>query len=108
MDIETFNQLIKSEVEKLEKSPMSISERANKLKNIIFENDADYLRDNKTIEALNSLKKETVINLLNSTLSPKTRKMVNVLSFAKNHDNTRAIKTSFNSLKKWKDSRRYE
>ena len=108
MDVETFNQLIKSEVEKLEKSPMSISERATKLKNIIFENDADYLRDNKTIEALNSLKKETVINLLNSTLSPKTRKMVNVLSFAKNHDNTRAIKTSFNSLEKWKDSRRYE
>ena len=87
---------------------MSISERATKLKNIIFENDADYLRDKKTIEALYSLKKETVINLLNSALSPKTRKMVNVLSFAKNHDNTRGIKTSFISLEKWKDSRRYE
>ena len=62
---------------------MSISERAIKLKNIIFENDADYLRDKKTIDALNALKKESVKKLLSNTFSPKTRKMVNVLSFAK-------------------------
>ena len=35
MEDETFSQLIKSEIEKLEKSPMSISERAMKLKNIM-------------------------------------------------------------------------
>ena len=35
MEDETFSQLIKSEIEKLEKTPMSISERAMKLKNIM-------------------------------------------------------------------------
>ena len=108
MDDETFKQLIKSEVEKLEKSPMSISERAIKLKNIIFENDADYLRDKKTIDALNTLKKESVKKLLSNTLSPKTRKMVNVLSFAKDHQNSTGVTTSFDNLESWKNSRRYE
>ena len=108
MDDETFNQLIKSEIEKLEKSPMTIAERAMKLKNIIFENEADYLRDKKTIEVLNSLKKESVISLLINTISPETRKMVNVLSFAKNHENPKGVKSSFDSLDSWKDSKRYE
>ena len=108
MEDETFNQLIKSEIEKLEKSPMSISERAMKLKNTIFENDADYYRDQKTIDALSNLKKEPVVNLLNETVSPKTRRMVNVLSFAENHDNKTGEKTSFANLAEWKDSRIYE
>jgi len=108
MQDETFNQLIKSEIEKLEKSPMSISERAMKLKNIIFENDADYLRDQKTIDALNNLQKKSVVSLLNQTVSPKTRRMVNVLSFAENHENTTGAKTSFDDLAKWKNSRVYE
>ena len=87
---------------------MSISERAIKLKNIIFENDADYLRDKKTIDALNTLKKESVKKLLSNTLSPKTRKMVNVLSFAKDHQNSTGVTTSFDNLESWKNSRRYE
>ena len=108
MDEETFAQLIKSEIEKLEKSPMSIYERSVKLKNIIFENEADYLRDQKTIDALNSLEKESVIRLLNKIISPQTRRMINVLSFAENHKNTTGTKTSFDNLATWKKSRAYE
>ena len=108
MDEETFAQLIKSEIEKLEKSPMSIFERSVKLKNIIFENEADYLRDQKTIDALNSLEKESVISLLNKIISPQTRRMINVLSFAENHKNTTGTKTSFDDLATWKKSRAYE
>ena len=96
------------EIEKLEKSPMSIYERSVKLKNIIFENEADYLRDQKTIDALNSLEKESVIKLLNKIISPQTRRMINVLSFAENHKNTTGIKTSFDNLATWKKSRAYE
>ena len=108
MDGETFAQLIKSEIEKLEKSPMSIFERSVKLKNIIFENEADYLRDQKTIDALNSLEKESVISLVNKIISPQTRRMINVLSFAENHKNTTGTKTSFDDLATWKKSRAYE
>ena len=64
--------------------------------------------DQKTIDALNNLKKESVVSLLNETVSPKTRRMVNVLSFAENHENMSGAKTSFDDLVKWKDSRVYE
>jgi len=108
IDEETFKQLIKSEIEKLEKRPMSISERASKLKNIIFEHDANYNRDQQTIEALRSLDKNLVVQSLNEILSPDTRKMVNVLTFAENHEDKTGITSSFNDLKKWKALRVYQ
>ena len=108
MDGETFKQLIKSEIEKLEKSPMSIAERAGKLKTLIFEHDADYMRDEKTISVLKTLNKETVTETLTMVISPQTRKMINMLSFAENHDNVTELKTSFKDLNIWKSSRSYD
>jgi len=108
MDEETFKQLIKSEIEKLEKSPMSISERASKLKTLIFEHNADYLRDKKTIIALKNLNKDYLTTLLSEIIGPDTRKMVNVLTFADNHENKADVKTTFSDLKKWKKSRIYQ
>tara|TARA_B100000579_G_scaffold327682_1_gene277628 strand:- start:3635 stop:4507 length:873 start_codon:yes stop_codon:yes gene_type:complete len=108
MDENTFEQLIKSEIEKLEKSPMSIAERAGKLKTLIFEHDADYMRDEKTISVLKTLDKEKVTEVLTMAISPQTRKMINVLSFAENHENVTGLQTSFNDLSTWKSSRSYE
>jgi len=108
MDEETFKQLIKSEIEKLEKSPMSISERAGKLKTLIFEHNADYLRDKKTINALKTLNKGYLTTLLSEIINPDTRKMVNVLTFADNHENKADVKTTFSDLTKWKKSRVYQ
>ena len=48
LENETFEQLKQSAIEQLEKKPMSIAERAGKLKNFVFEHDADFDRDNKT------------------------------------------------------------
>ena len=108
MDSETFQQLVDSVIEELEKTPMSIAERARKLKTYIFEYDADYLRDQDTIESLRTIEKETVANLLDTTVSPKSRRMVNVLTFAENHDNITKVKSSFSNLDTWKASRVYE
>jgi Secreted/periplasmic Zn-dependent peptidases, insulinase-like len=108
MDQETFQQLIDSAIEGLEKKPMSISERAGKLKTLIFEYEADFARDKKTIEALRSLKKESLIVDLEKILSKDSRKMVNVLSFAENHENKTGVKNSFGDLSDWKSSRVYE
>ena len=108
MDVETFQQLIDSAIEELEKKPMSIAERARKLKTSIFEYDADYLRDQDTIESLRTIDKQTVTTLLENIVSPKSRRMVNVLTFAENHDNIAKIKNSFSNLDTWKASRVYE
>lgn len=108
MDNETFNQLIESGIEELEKKPMSIAEKAGKLKDAIFEHDVDYLRDEETIKALKLISKEDVLSLLQSTITPKERKMINVLTFAENHKNKTNLKSSFKNLQEWKQSRVYK
>ena len=108
MDQETYQQLIDSAIEELEKKPMSISERAAKLKTLIFEHEADYKRDQKTIEALRALDKEFLVSYLEKVLSKDSRKMVNVLSFAEGHENKTKAKNSFGELNSWKASRVYE
>ena len=109
MGQENYQRLIDSAIEELEKKPMSISERAGKLKTLIFEYEADYQRDKKTIEALRSLEKEFLVSYLEKILSKDTRKMVNVLSFAENHENKTQTKNSFgDDLNSWKSSRVYK
>ena len=108
MDAETFQQVVDSIIEELEKTPMSIAERARKLKTYIFEHNADYLRDQDTIESLRTIDKETVSNLLDSTVSPKSRRMVNILTFAENHENITKVKNTFSNLDTWKAARVYE
>jgi insulysin len=108
MDEETFQQLKESAIEKLEKKPMSISERANKLQTFIFEHDADFQRDQKTIAALETLQQSSTVELLSKTLGTDTRRMVNFLMFAEQHENTTGAKGTFNKLKTWKASRSYK
>jgi len=108
MDAETFQQLKDSAIEKLEKKPMSIAERALKLKRDIFEHNADFGRDEKTIEALQSLEQSDVVSLLTSTVGINSRRMVNCLMFAEQHNNPTGAVSSMQDLSAWKTSRTYK
>lgn len=108
MEQEVFNQLVESAVEQLERKPMSIAEKAAKLKATIFEYNINYKRDQETINALKSLDKESIYDLLESTINSKKRKMINVLAFAENHKNKSNLKSSFTNLKNWKKDRVYK
>ena len=108
IDDETFQQLKDSAIEKLEKKPMSIRERSNKFKTYIFEHNADFERDKKTIVALNALGKSKVVDLLKNTVGKETRRMVNFLMFAKQHDNPTGAKSSFKEVGAWKANRTYK
>ena len=105
---ETFQQLIDSAIERLERKPMSISERAMKNKNLIFEHNKDFERDNKTIEALKEIKQEEVAVHLEKIISEKSRRMANVLAFAENHANKSNVKSSFDDLEGWKSTKTYD
>ena len=107
LESETFEQLKKSAIEKLEKRPMSIAEKAGKFKNYIFEFDADFDRDKKTIHALKSLNKETTSNALKFAVSDETRKTINFLMFAKQHKTEKKLVNTFKNLRDWKKSRKY-
>jgi insulysin len=108
MDKETFQQLKESAIEQLEKKPMSISERARKFERFIFEYDADFKRDQKTIAALETLQQSSTVELLSNTLRVNSRRMVNFLMFAEQHKNTTGVKSTFNELSAWKASRSYK
>ena len=108
MDKETFQQLKESAIEQLEKKPMSISERARKFERFIFEHDADFQRDQKTIAALEMLQQSSTVELLSNTLGVNSRRMVNFLMFAEQHKNTTGVKSTFNELNTWKASRSYK
>ena len=107
MDSTTFNQIVESSIEELEKSPKSISERGNKLKNLVFEFEADFDRDKKTIAALRQIKKQEVLNLMEETVGKEKRKMVNTLVFANEHQNKKKLESSFKDVKLWKANRTY-
>ncbi len=108
MEDPIFNQIIESCIEQLEKNPMSISEKATKYKTAIFEYDLNYKRDEETIIALKELEKEEVLQELERIISPETRKMINLLSFAQNHKKESKTNSSFENLEEWKSSRSYK
>jgi len=108
LDENTFKQIIESCIEELEKKPMSILEKATKLKTAIFEYDINYFRDEETVDALNQINKENLLSVFNEVVSPKSRKMINVVTFAENHKNISNMKSSFTDLEKWKSSRIYK
>ena len=87
---------------------MSISERATKYKNLIFEHGGDFDRDQKTIESLRVIKKERVAERLKTMVSKDSRKMVNILGFADNHENNTGMESSFSNLEEWKSTRVYK
>ena len=108
MSDESFQQLINSEVETLERKPLSISERAAKNKTIIFEYDGDFSRNNKTIEALKRANKDSLADYMRKIISKETRKMINILAFAENHENRSEEQSSFSNLADWKSTRLYK
>ena len=87
---------------------MSISERASKLRSLIFEHDVDYERDKKTIESLKQLTKADVVKKLEIVTSEKSRKMLNILAFAENHKNQTDYQSSFSDLRQWKSGRVFD
>tara|TARA_B000000557_G_scaffold243659_1_gene224736 strand:- start:756 stop:3569 length:2814 start_codon:yes stop_codon:yes gene_type:complete len=108
MSDESFQQLIDSEVETLERKPLSISERAAKNKTIIFDYDGDFSRNNKTIESLKRVKKDNLAAYMKKVFSKETRKVISVLAFAENHENKSEVQSSFSDLADWKSTRLYK
>ena len=108
MDEETFEKLVASSIEELERKPKSISERASILNSLVYDYDANYNRDQETIEELSKIKKKEVFRHMSEILSEKSRKMVNILAFSNEHNNRSNKKSTFNDLESWKAEREYE
>jgi insulysin len=104
---EMFEKYRQAAIDVLEKKPKSIFERAMKHKDIVFEFDADFERDQKTINALRGIEQSTVVNVLEVAIGEPSKKMVNSLGFAKDHMNESKLQSNYDDIKSWKKSRVY-
>ena len=108
MDEVTFEKLVVSSMEELERKPKSISERASILNSLVYDYGANYNRDQETIEELSKVKKEEVFRHMSEIFSEKSRKMVNILAFSNEHNNLSNKRSTFKDLESWKAAREYE
>ena len=108
MSDDMFEQLRESSIENLEQKPKSISERSTKLTNLIFEHNAEFDRDEKTISAIKNVEKNKLVETLEKILSEESYRMVNCLMFADDHGNAAGITSTFDDVRDWKKSRIYK
>ena len=108
MSDDMFEQLRESSIENLEQKPKSISERSTKLTNLIFEHNAEFARDEKTISAIKNVEKNKLVETLEKILSEESYRMVNCLMFADDHGNAAGITSTFDDVRDWKKSRIYK
>ena len=104
---EMFEKYRQAAIDVLEKTPKSIFEHAMKHKDTVFEFDADFERDQKTINALRGIEQSTAVNALEVAIGESSKKMVNSLGFAKDHMNESKLQSDYDDIKSWKKSRVY-
>ena len=105
---EEFKKLKVAASEKIKEKPKSIAAKAGLLHTLAYEHDADFNRQETTLKAIDSLTKCQTSTLIETMLSPKTRKQRTFLLFANEHEPKDKIQPTFTDLKKWKAGRKFE
>jgi len=93
--------------ERLQEKQKSIAEKGSKFNVEAFDYDGEFDRDARTLEALEALTQEEVAVLLERGLAEESRQLVSLLTFARNHEATRAVDISWQDLEAWKKERIY-
>lgn len=93
---------------KLEEKDKSIAERAQRLFVLAYERNADWLRRENTLAALDKLTRERTIELLNTALSPQTGKPRTFLGFARGQTPAAQPAVTFANRDVWKRGRVFE
>jgi insulysin len=99
-----FKSAVRTEL--LEK-PKSINEKRGLFDSLTYEHDEDFNRLQNNLDALERLTRSQVAELLSDSINPGTRKMVDILLFAKQHDMMDDTKSSINSIDLFKADRDY-
>jgi insulysin len=102
-EFDEFKAAVRAEL--LEK-PKSIDEKRVLFDRLTFEYDQDFDRRQENLEALDNLTRAKVSTLLSGVLNPDSRKIVDILLFAKHHgilDDTKPSIESIDSFKKGRE-----
>ena len=104
---EAFAAFKASAAEKLKEKQKSIAQRGGKFNTEAFEFEADFARDEKVLEVLETLGQEEAAVLLERVLSAEGQQMRTVLAFSRDHEPQREVGSSWEDLKTWKEQREF-
>jgi len=99
-----FKAAVRTEL--LEK-PKSINEKRMLFDSLTFEHDKDFNRLQDNLDALEDLTRSQVSKLLWDSINPETRRIVDILLFAKQHDMMIDTKSSIDSIDLFKTGREF-
>jgi len=101
-------QLIGGVRAQLEEKDKSVAARAGRLFGLAYDRDGDWDRNDETLAALDSLKKDQVRDLLTHAISPEHRQMRTFLGFARQHEAKTPQTPTFTDREAWKKGRLYD
>jgi insulysin len=93
--------------EELLKKPKSIEEKRILYQALAFDYDRDFDRLQNNLDALEGLTKSQVAILLSNIVNPDTRKITDILLFAKQHSIMNDTKASIDSIDSFKKGRKF-
>ena len=93
--------------EELLEKPKSIDEKRILLQALTFDYERDFDRLQESLDALEGLSRPQVAQLLTDILNPETRRITDILLFAKQHTIMNETKASFDSVESFKKGRAF-
>ena len=105
---EEFLVIKNSVIEKIKEKPTSIAEQAGKYYTLAFDYNGNFDRNEELIQAVENLTKDKSVEVLSKVLANETLERATVLLYAKEHEVGENIKSSFDSIKQWKNTRKYQ
>ena len=105
---EDFLAIKNSVIEKIKEKPTSIEEQAGKYYTMAFDYNGNFNRNEELIQAVENLTREKSVEVLAKVLANETLERATVLLYAKEHNVGENIKSSFDSINQWKNTRKYQ
>jgi len=105
---EDFLAIKNSVIEKIKEKPTSIEEQAGKYYTMAFDYNGNFNRNEELIQAVENLTREKSVEVLTKVLANETLERATVLLYAKEHNVGENIKSSFDSINQWKNTRKYQ
>jgi len=105
---EEFSNIKNSVIEKIKEKPTSIAEQAGKYYTLAFDYNGNFNRNEELIQAVKNLTREKSVEVLSTVLANESLKRATVLLYAKEHNVGENVKSSFDSINQWKNTRDYK
>ena len=105
---EEFLVIKNSVIEKIKEAPTSIAEQAGKYYTLAFDYNGNFNRNEELIQAVETLPREQSVEVLAKVLANEPLERATILLYAKEHNVGENVKSSFDSINQWKDTRKYQ